>query len=185
MRALWGRGLAISGENRGFTSAWILRYPILRSTQIIGSIEVNSDVPATEAGSFQTFWYCWKVRLHILALWFQTFPTCPSLLLRGRSVFQHSAGYSMYVAQVSHSSVLPQELRVDLKLGVFENGRYLIGNMRIQQWMWDALYFGRVCFQELHCPFCSCLEGSKKLAAKAFPSALFHSLLLDFVVVKT
>ena len=33
--------------------------------------------------------------------------------------------------------------------------------------------------------FCSCLEGSKKLAAKAFPSALFHSLLLDFVIVKT
>lgn len=60
-----------------------------------------------------------------------TFPTCPSLLLRGRSVFQHSAGYSLCVAQVSHSSVLPQELRVDLKLGVFENGRYLIGNMRI------------------------------------------------------
>ena len=72
MRALWGRGLAISGENRGFTSAWILRYPILRSTQIIGSIEINSDVPAAEAGSFQTFRYCWKVRLHILALWFQT-----------------------------------------------------------------------------------------------------------------
>lgn len=73
-----GEGISNFREKRGFTSPWILRYPIFRSTQIIDSIQIHSDVPATQAGCFQTFRCCWKVPARFGVV--NNFSACSSLM---------------------------------------------------------------------------------------------------------
>lgn len=115
-----GEGISNFREKRGFTSPWILRYPIFRSTQIIDSIQIHSDVPATQAGCFQTFRCCWKVpaRFGVVNNFF-------------RLLFPHDfeADWSFNTPADIHCTLLRATAlfyarAVDLKLGVFENGRY-------------------------------------------------------------
>ena len=173
-----GEGISNFREKRGFTSPWILRYPIFRSTQIIDSIQIHSDVPATQAGCFQTFRCCWKVpaRFGVVNNFF-------------RLLFPHDfeADWSFNTPADIHCTLLRATAlfyarAVDLKLGVFENGRYpqksQNGNVCWQhdEAIWDAPYFDQLCFQELHCPFCSCLEGSKKSCGQSLSIGSFPFL---------
>ena len=134
---------------------------------------------ATQAGCFQTFRCCWKVRSRF-GVCEQIFCACPSLVTSSRQIGLSTLRRIFTVRrsglpQPCFTQALHVELKLGLKMGDIPKTAIFIGNMTIK-WIWYAPYFNQLRFQELHCPFCSCLEGSKKSCGQSLSIGSFPFL---------
>ena len=117
--------------------------------------------------------------LHVLALW-TIFSACSSLMT-SRQIGLSTLRRIFTVRCSGPQLCFTQELWTwnweCLKMGdiprTSQNGNVY---WQHDEAIWDAPYFDQLCFQELHCPFCSCLEGSKKSCGQSLSIGSFPFL---------